>query len=250
VQQAGNAEAYGKIACMTHDFEGEVAFMDLPTLRRIPRHVAFIPDGSRRWAQHRGMSKEKGYAFGLEPGFQLYGICAALGIEELTVYGFTSDNAKRPPEQTAAFRQACVDAVEGLSKLDGALLVVGNDDSPLFPPELKPYRTRQVLGSGTPKVNFLVNYDWHWDLSMAATRMSRTTGGTRKSFMECIGSSEISRVDLVVRWGGRRRLSGLLPVQTVYADFYIVDDLWPDFKPEHFFAALRWYESQEVSLGG
>jgi len=45
-------------------------------------------------------------------------------------------------------------------------------------------------------------------------------------------------------------LSDLLPVQTVYADFYILDDLWPDFKTEHFFNALRWYESQDVSLGG
>jgi len=230
--------------------EGEVALMDLPTFRRIPRHVAFIPDGNRRWAQNKGMGKEEGYAFGLEPGFQLYNICRALGIEELTVYGFTSDNTKRAPEQTAAFRQACVDAVEGLAKLDASLLVVGNDESPLFPPKLKPYRTRQVLGNGTPKVNFLVNYDWHWDLSKAATRMSGTTGGMRKSFMECIGSSEVSRIDLVVRWGGRRRLSGLLPVQTVYADFYIIDDLWPDFKPEHVFDALRWYESQDVSLGG
>src|SRR5450759_3384614 len=85
--------------------------MDLPAFRRIPRHVAFIPDGNRRWAQNRGMGKEEGYAFGLEPGFQLYNICLALGIEELTVYGFTSDNTKRPPKQTAAFRQACVDAV-------------------------------------------------------------------------------------------------------------------------------------------
>ena len=231
-------------------YEGEVALMDLPAFRRIPRHVAFIPDGNRRWAQNRGMGKEEGYAFGLEPGFQLYNICLALGIEELTVYGFTSDNTKRPPKQTAAFRQACVDAVDWLSKLDASLLVVGNDDSPLFPSELKSYRTRQVLGNGTLKVNFLVNYDWKWDLSKAATKMSGTTGGIRKSFMECIGSSEVSRIDLVVRWGGRRRLSGLLPVQAVYADFYIIDDLWPDFKPEHFFNALRWYESQDVSLGG
>ena len=230
--------------------EGEVALVDLPTFRRIPRHVAFIPDGNRRWAQNRGLLKEEGYAYGLEPGFQLYDICRALGIEELTVYGFTSDNTKRPPEQTAAFQQACVDAVEGLSKLDASLLVVGNDDSPLFPPELKPYRTRQVLGNGTLKVNFLVNYDWHWDLSKAAIDVSGTTSGMRRSFMERIGSSEVSRIDLVVRWGGRRRLSGLLPVQAVYADFYIIDDLWPDFKPEHFFNALRWYESQDVTLGG
>jgi undecaprenyl diphosphate synthase len=231
-------------------YQSDVALVDLPTFRRIPKHVAFIPDGNRRWAQNRGLGKEAGYAYGLEPGFQLYNICLALQIEELTVYGFTSDNTKRPPEQTAAFRQACVDAVVGLSKLDASLLVVGNDDSPLFPPELKPYRTRQVLGKGSLKVNFLVNYDWHWDLSKAAAKMNGATGGNRKSFAECIGSSEVSRIDIVVRWGGRRRLSGLLPVQAVYADFYVIDDLWPDFKPDHFFEALRWYESQDISLGG
>lgn len=224
--------------------------MDLPSFKRLPKHVAFIPDGNRRWAQNRGMGKEKGYAFGLEPGFELYHICLALGIEELTVYGFTSDNTKRPPEQTTAFQKACVDAVDGLSRLDASLLVVGNDESPLFPQELKPYRKRQNLGNGTIKVNFLVNYDWLWDLSKATTKMNGNSSSTRKSFMECIGSSEVSRIDLVVRWGGRRRLSGLLPVQAVYADFYVLDELWPDFKPEHFFNALRWYESQDISLGG
>jgi len=230
--------------------ESEVTLVDLPTFRRIPRHVAFIPDGNRRWAQNRGMGKEEGYAYGLEPGFQLYHICTALGIEELTVYGFTSDNTKRPPQQTAAFRKACVDAVRGLAKLDASLQVVGNDDSPLFPPELKPFRTRQVLGSGTTKVNFLVNYDWLWDLSKAAANSRDTSGSKRRPFVESIASSEVSRIDLVVRWGGRRRLSGLLPVQAVYADFYVLDDLWPDFKPEQFFNALHWYESQDVTLGG
>lgn len=224
--------------------------MDLPKFKRIPRHVAFIPDGNRRWAQNKGLRKEDGYASGLEPGFKLYYLCKALGVEELSVYGFTSDNTKRPPEQTAAFRKACVDAVDGLSKLDASLLVVGNDDSALFPLELKPYRTRQVFGDGSIKVNFLINYDWLWDLSKAVKKMSGTTGGIRKSFMEGIGSSEVSRIDLVVRWGGRRRLSGLLPVQSVYADFYVVDDFWPDFKPEHFLDALRWYESQDITLGG
>lgn len=230
--------------------DGEVPTVNLPSFRRIPRHVAAIPDGNRRWAQSRGLRKEEGYAFGLEPGFRLCEICLALGIEELTVYGFTSDNTKRPPKQTAAFRKACVEFAEGLSRRDASLLVVGNADSPLFPPELKPCRTRQVLGDGTLKVNFLVNYDWHWDLSQAATKTSGTTADNRKSFVEDIGSSEVSRIDLVVRWGGRRRLSGLLPVQAVYADFYIIDDLWPDFVPEHFFSALRWYDSQDVTLGG
>ncbi len=224
--------------------------MELPKFKRLPKHVAFIPDGNRRWAQDKGMRKEEGYAYGLEPGLELYFLCRDLGIEELSVYGFTSDNTKRPPEQTAAFRKACVEAVHILSKYDASLLVVGNDTSPLFPSEMKPYRTRQILGKGGIKVNFLVNYDWLWDLSRAAANADGGAPGVRKAFLDGLGSSEVSRIDLVVRWGGRRRLSGLLPVQSVYADFYVVDEYWPDYRPEHFFDALRWYESQDVTLGG
>ena len=63
-------------------------------------------------------------------------------------------------------------------------------------------------------------------------------------------TSDISRVDLVIRWGGMRRLSGFLPVQSVYADFYVVDDLWPDYKDEHIYNALDWYSKQDITLGG
>ena len=57
-------------------------------------------------------------------------------------------------------------------------------------------------------------------------------------------------MDLIIRWGGRRRLSGFLPAQSVYSDFYIVDSLWPDFKPSDFYDALKWYDKQDVTLGG
>ena len=65
-----------------------------------------------------------------------------------------------------------------------------------------------------------------------------------------IHSNDISRIDLIIRWGGRRRLSGFLPVQSVYSDFYVVDDFWPDFKPENLDEALNWYNEQDVTLGG
>ena len=61
---------------------------------------------------------------------------------------------------------------------------------------------------------------------------------------------DISRVELVIRWGGMRRLSGFLPVQSVYTDFFVVDRLWSDFQPEGFFQALEWYQKQDVTLGG
>ena len=55
---------------------------------------------------------------------------------------------------------------------------------------------------------------------------------------------------MIIRWGGMRRLSGFLPVQSVYADFYVVDDYWPNFKEQHFIDALNWYQQQDVTLGG
>lgn len=212
---------------------------------RIPKHIGIIPDGNRRWALARGMSKECGYMIGTEPGLALFKLCQKAGINELTYYGFTVDNTKRPVRQRKAFTEACIHAVKLLANEDADLLVIGNYDSPMFPDELLPYTTRQTFGKGGIKVNFLVNYGWEWDLSSLKKAQDR-----KRNVIDYIESKDISRVDLIIRWGGRRRLSGFLPVQSIYADFYIIDDLWPDFKPEHFWQALEWYDQQDITLGG
>ena len=202
--------------------------------KRIPNHIGVIPDGNRRWAVDQGLDKKDGYNYGIQPGFQLYEICSELGIHELTLYGFTVDNTKRPAIQKEAFQKACVDAVMELTRRDAQLLVIGNTESPCFPRELLPYTKRVTFGSGKVKVNFLVNYGWDWDLT----------------YQDGLASRDISRIDLIVRWGGRRRLSGFLPIQSVYADIYVLDELWPDFLPEHLYRALDWYQTQDVTLGG
>lgn len=214
---------------------------------RLPKHIGIIPDGNRRWAQCRGMNKEDGYDYGIEPGFELYKACIELGIQEMTFYGFTSDNTKRPSAQTRAFQKACVDAVMNIAKYDANLLIVGNTDSPLFPKELLPFTKRVAFGKGLMNVNFLVNYGWDWDLCQSRSIEQRKY---KESFSKRIASAEISRIDLIIRWGGRRRLSGFLPIQSVYADFYVVDELWPDYKNEHLQEALNWYQLQDVTLGG
>lgn len=213
---------------------------------RIPRHMAVIPDGNRRWAQGGGLKKQEGYVHGLYPGVQCMELAQQYGIEELTYYGFTTDNCKRPREEVRAFSEACVEAVRMIQQHDAALLVVGNDQSAMFPDELRPYTQERVrFGAGTTKVNFLVNYGWEWDLGDM-----HTASRDRKRIMGELRSSAVSRIDLVVRWGGRRRLSGLLPVQTVYADIYTLDELWPDFEPAHLERALLWYDKQDVTMGG
>lgn len=214
-------------------------------MARIPNHIGIIPDGNRRWALQQGLNKQDGYVNGLAPGLELYRLCKNHGIQEITFYGFTIDNTKRPKEQTQAFQKACVDAVKMLEAEDANLLVIGNTASPMFPIELIPYTNRSKMGSGGIKVNFLVNYGWQWDLTGSSSK-KQTPG----CITEKIHSSEISRIDLIIRWGGRRRLSGFLPIQTIYSDFYVVDDYWPEFKPQHFYDAIAWYKTQDVTLGG
>lgn len=213
--------------------------------KRLPKHIGFIPDGNRRWAVSNGLEKQKGYSYGIKPGFELYKLCVELGIKEITFYGFTQDNTKRPAIQTKAFKKACVDAVMELCNRDANLLVIGNTNSPLFPKELLPFTKRVCFGKGLININFLVNYGWNWDISHSNSITADTS-----NLVDRLASKDISRIDLILRWGGRRRLSGFLPVQSVYADFYIVDELWPDFNPNHFYNALQWYQSQDITLGG
>lgn len=73
---------------------------------RIPKHIGIIPDGNRRWAVGKGMEKEDGYDRGISPGMTLYHLCRKLGIKEMTFYGFTVDNTKRPSIQREAFSKA------------------------------------------------------------------------------------------------------------------------------------------------
>ncbi|MFA6808073.1 MAG: undecaprenyl diphosphate synthase family protein [Eubacteriales bacterium] len=212
---------------------------------KIPHHIGIIPDGNRRWAVNKGLSKEEGYSNGLLPGLELLKLCKELGVKEITYYGFTVDNTKRPSIQAKAFINACVDAVNLIANEDVSLLVIGNTKSTMFPKKLLPYTNRKEQNKEKIKVNFLVNYGWEWDLGNLLLNSNPKSKVTMS-----LKSNEISRVDLLIRWGGRRRLSGFLPAQSVYADFFVIDDYWPDYKPEHLYQALQWYDSQDITLGG
>lgn len=210
----------------------------MESFKRLPKHIGIIPDGNRRWAVQNGLHKKDGYEHGIGPGFALYEMMLEYGIQEATFYGFTKDNNKRAQDQRDAFTQSCVDAVQLLSERDANLLVIGNTESSAFPEELKKYANHRVpFGRGLINLNFLVNYDWEWDLNNLIDQ-------------KCLKSAEIPRLDLIIRWGGHTRLSGFLPAQSVYADFYVIDDYWPDFKKSHFTDALKWYETCDVTLGG
>ena len=150
---------------------------------RTPSHIGIIPDGNRRWATRNGLNKQDGYEHGLLPGLRLLRAAKQHGIKELTYYGFTVDNCKRPKEQVAAFSDACYNAAKLIENEGAALLVVGNTQSSCFPSELIPYTERKAYKGDEIKVNLLVNYGWEWDM--------------KNDWI----SREIPRIDLVIRWG-------------------------------------------------
>lgn len=195
-------------------------------------HIGIIPDGNRRWATQNGLKKEDGYGYGLLPGLRLLRAAKQRGVKELTYYGFTVDNCKRPKAQVEAFTDACYNAVKLIEEEDVSLYVVGNTRSACFPSRLLPYTHRKDSQDGKMRVNFLVNYGWEWDM--------------KNGWL----SRDIPKIDMVIRWGGMRRLSGFLPLQTVYSDFYVIDDLWPAFEEKHLDDALEWYKRQDMTLGG
>lgn len=200
---------------------------------RLPGHLGVIPDGNRRWANARRRPKEDGYARGVAPGLALFEACRRRGIGEISVYGYTKENLKRPASQVRAFQYAVVTLAVQLAAAGAALRVVGDRDSPAMPESLR--RLHGTRGPG-PRVNLLANYGWKWDVEGLGR------GGLR--------SRDVPPVDLIVRWGGGRRLSGFLPLQSAYADFFVVDALWPDYDERHLDAALDWYRRQDRTFGG
>ncbi|MDE6105006.1 MAG: undecaprenyl diphosphate synthase family protein [Clostridia bacterium] len=161
---------------------------------RTPTHIGIIPDGNRRWATQNGLKKEEGYEHGLLPGLRLLRAAKQRSVKELTYYGFTTDNCKRPKEQVSAFSDACYKAVKLIEAEGASVRVIGNTNSPCFPPSLLGYTKHKENSNNKMKVNLLVNYGWEWDIK----------NGWQ--------SKEIPRIDMVIRWGGMCRLSGFLPI--------------------------------------
>jgi undecaprenyl diphosphate synthase len=217
---------------------------------RLPRHIGIIPDGNRRWAALNDLSKEKGYAYGVEKGKDLFDLLHRLKINEVTVYAFTKDNTKRKKRITDAYVDAVVSFLDWAKGKDISILAVGDHKSKMFPAEFEPFIEPEPLRDEMMKMNFLVNYDWRWDMAEGADNYRRQYSGRPYDPYQYMPSRHISRIDLLIRWGGMNRISGFPPVQTVYSDIYVVDEFWPDFEPVHVFDALEWYQTVDVTLGG
>ena len=218
-------------------------------IKRIPSHVGIIPDGNRRWAAARGLPKSAGYEYGIEPAKRLFNIVWDLGIKEVSTYIFTKENTHRPREQVEAFRKAFITFPDWVEGQDVSLLIVGDTSSAMFPKGIEHLTKPDNDRSKRRRLNLLVSYNWKWDVGEVIRTPALITS-RRDELLSLVGSRHVSNIDLIVRWGGRNRLSGFLPLQSAYADICVVDAMWPDFEVEQFYDALRWYQDQDITMGG
>lgn len=228
----------------------------------LPRHVAIIMDGNARWAERRGLPTLEGYTKGIEAAWEVALTANELGIEVLTLYAFSKENWRRPPEEVEALMGLLRDYLEGERDrfvASGMRLGVIGDLGDL-PAEIRELLSETVERSRANQgtlVNLALSYSGRWEITMAARTLStKVLAGelapeeiSEEAFAQALQTAGLPDPDLMIRTSGEKRVSNFLLWQMAYTEFYFTEVLWPDFTREHFLDALLDYQSRERRFG-
>ena len=232
--------------------------------QRVPRHVAVVMDGNGRWAQQRGLQRTDGHAAGEEALFDTVEGALELGLDWLTVFAFSTENWRRP-----------VDEVRFLMQFNEGLLVRRRDEL-----HEKGVRVRFLgrRGGRVPArlirrieesesltardrrmtLGIAFNYGGRAELADAARAVAEDAVAGRidprriddRTLARHLYLPDMPDPDLLVRTSGEHRISNFLLWELAYAELYFTDVLWPDFRRQHLFDAVRDYQSRQRRFGG
>ncbi|WP_091470370.1 isoprenyl transferase [Methylophilus rhizosphaerae] len=231
----------------------------VPQTHALPQHVAVIMDGNGRWAKKRFLPRVAGHKRGLEAVRQLVKTCVRLDIKYLTLFAFSSENWRRPPEEVTflmgLFMEALDREVKKLHEANVVLKLIG--DRSLFNEALqqKMREAEQVTAHNTGlTLTIAVNYGGRWDILNAVNRLLADKKDTVETISEAdlapyLSMPDAPEPDLFIRTGGETRISNFLLWQLAYAELYFTPTLWPDFDDAAFEAALTSYRQRERRFG-
>jgi undecaprenyl diphosphate synthase len=231
----------------------------IPETRDIPRHIAIIMDGNGRWAKKRLLPRVAGHRRGVETVRAVIRGCISRGIEHLTLFAFSSENWRRPPEEVSLLMQLFVVALEQevakLHENEVRFRVIGDIsrfDARLR--ELVEQGERLTANNTRLTLTIAANYGGRWDILQAANRMLRERPELAQGFAEddlvpylCL--ADLPEPDLFIRTGGEKRISNFLLWQLAYTELYFTDTLWPDFDEQAFDAAIASFRARERRFG-
>jgi undecaprenyl diphosphate synthase len=227
---------------------------------RLPAHVAVIMDGNGRWAKARGRSRVEGHRAGLKSVKEIVETAARTGLQVLTLYAFSKENWKRPKREVGALFRALEQYLIKEDRLlidnDLRLKVLGQREG--LPTSLLRQLDRveaRTAANRRMTVGLALNYGGRAEIVDAVRDILRR--GDLKP--EDVDENELGRrlytaglpdPDLLIRTSGERRISNFLLWQIAYAEIWITDVFWPDFRKEHFFQAILDYQSRNRRFGG
>ena len=248
-----------------------MSLLDKIDTKRLPQHVAIIMDGNGRWAEHKGLPRAMGHKQGCETLEKTVADCARLGVQYLTVYGFSTENWKRPLEE-----------VNAIMRLFGEYLIKGFDyenrnvricfmgDRTALDPKLQKLMNELETDSASKTgltVNIAVNYGSRDEIVRAVRKYTieairagkseeEIEALTEQDFAGYLDTAGMPDPDLIIRTSGEERLSGEFRIsnyllwQSAYAEYYITPMLWPDFTKDELLKAIDSFNSRERRFGG
>ncbi len=226
----------------------------------VPKSLALIPDGNRRWAKAHKISVLNGYSNGVKKFIDFSEWCSSYNIHNLTVWALSTENLKRHTTELNAlfniYRKVCRDRsiINRLHENDAKVRIIGNAD--LIPKDL--YASLKSIEHETESnskstINMLIGYGGADDIISAAKKLaSKAAHGytiNEESFRDSLISSDVPNIDFVVRTSGEMRLSGFMPWQSGYSELYFSKKLWPDFTKRDLYYALADYNRRERRFG-
>lgn len=222
----------------------------------VPKHIAFIMDGNGRWAKKRLMPREYGHSVGAKKFREIVQHCADIGVENVTVYAFSTENWKRPRNEVDAimrlFKDYIAEAERDFRKSDVRILFIGNREA--FDDSLRTEMDRvEALTADRHKTLCIaMNYGGRGEIVDAVNQLiaSGKRNVTEEDITNSIYSGAVPPPDMIVRTGGEIRLSNFLLWQSAYAELFFTDTLWPDLTKEEVDRLIEIYNTRNRRYGG
>jgi undecaprenyl diphosphate synthase len=227
---------------------------------RVPRHIAAVMDGNGRWAQRRGLQRTEGHAAGEEALLDATNGCLDLGVQWFTVYAFSTENWRRPADEVRYLmnfnESLLLRRRDELHDKGVRMRFVGRRDRRVPKRVLRRMDEALELTQHNTRMTLTIafNYGARAEIVDAVRRIieSGTAADkvTEKTIARHLYDPEMPDPDLMIRTSGEHRISNYLLWQLAYSELVFPDVLWPDFRREHLFDAVREYQHRTRRFGG
>ncbi len=229
---------------------------------KLPRHIAVIMDGNGRWAEERGLLRAAGHQAGIASLRDVTRSSRELGIGYLTVYAFSTENWKRPKREVSMLFRLLVkmlrDEMQEMLENGVRLKTIGQIN--LLPKVVQQELYDAVERTSKNKgltLTLALSYSGRWDLvhAMQAIALEVRSGKispediSEELIRASLTTAEMPDPDLLVRTSGELRLSNFLLWELAYSEIHVTKTLWPDFRREHLYEAIREYQTRERRFG-